>query len=95
MGYLFKEILDSNYCRGETYMPGYDIEIHKLLKEGKDGSIKTEIWTKITDKQTYKTISKRIFWEDDDGVYHDETPSLPAELRGRIDNVWIEKSRKW
>ena len=57
--------------------------------------MKTEIWTEITDKETCKTITKRIWWQDDDGIYHDETPSLPIELRQDVDNAWIEKSRKW
>ena len=76
-------------------MPDYNIKITKLLKERENGTMKTEIWTEITDKQTCKTISKRIWWEDDDGIYHDETPSLPIELREDVDNAWIEKSRKW
>ena len=76
-------------------MPDYDIEITKLLKERKNGTMKTEIWTEITDRETCKTITKRIWWEDDKGVYHDETPSLPIELREDVDNAWIEKSRKW
>ena len=76
-------------------MPDYDIEITKLLKKRKNGTMKTEIWTEITDRETCKTITKRIWWEDDKGVYHDETPSLPIELREDVDNAWIEKSRKW
>ena len=76
-------------------MPDYDIKINNLLKERKNGTMKTEIWTEITDRETYKTITKRIWWEDDEGVYHDETPSLPIELREDVDNAWIEKSRKW
>lgn len=76
-------------------MSDYDIKINKLLKVDRDGTIKTEIWTKIKDKKTFKTISKRIWWEDDEGIYHDETPDLPIDLRKDIDNAWIEKSRKW
>ena len=76
-------------------MPDYDIDIKRLLKEGINGNIKTEIWAAITDKETCKTMNKRIWWEDDDGVFHDGTPELPTELRGDVDNAWIEKSRKW
>lgn len=76
-------------------MPDYNIKITKLLKERENGTMKTEIWTEITDRETRKTITKRIWWEDDEGVYHDETPSLPIELREDVDNAWIEKSRKW
>ena len=76
-------------------MPDYDISIKRLLKEGINGNIKTEIWAAITDKETCKTMNKRIQWEDDDGVYHDGTPDLPVEFRSDVDNAWIEKSRKW
>ena len=76
-------------------MSDYDIRISRLLKEGKDGTIRTEIWTKIKDKKTCEIASKRIWWEDDDGIYHDGTSDLPIELRKDIDNAWIEKSRKW
>ena len=76
-------------------MSNYDIEISKLLKESENGTIKTEIWTKITDKRNYETITKRIWWQDDNGVYHDETPTLPCDVRQDVDNAWIEKSRKW
>lgn len=75
-------------------MPNYNIEIHRKLREGKEGSIKTEIWAEITDMITGTTMNRRIWWEDDDGVYHDETPDLPIELRDVVDNAWIEKSRK-
>jgi len=73
----------------------YDINIKKLLKEGEKGNIKTEIWAEITNRSNYETINRRIWWEDDDGVFHDGTPDLPIELRGDVDNAWIEKSRKW
>jgi hypothetical protein len=79
---------------GEEKMPDYQIEINKLLKKGKSGTI-AEIWAKITDVKTHQTINKRIWWQGDDGVYHDETPELPAEIRGAVDNAWIEESRKW
>jgi len=76
-------------------MSDYDIRINRLLKESRDGAIKTEIWTKIKDKKTCEIVSKRIWWEDNNGIYHDGTPDLPIELRKDIDNAWIEKSRKW
>lgn len=75
-------------------MPDYRIEIEKLLKEGRSGTI-TEIWAKITDRKTQETINKRIWWQDGNGVFHDETPELPVEIRGAVDNAWIEESRKW
>ena len=76
-------------------MSEYDVNIKRLLKEGKKGDIKTEIWAEIANKKTYVTMNKRIWWEDDDGVYHDGTSELPVELLDVVDNAWIEKSRKW
>ena len=76
-------------------MSEYDVNIRRLLKgDGKD-NIKTEIWAEITNRITYETMNRRIWWEDDDGVFHDEAPDLPIELRGDVDNAWIEKSRRW
>ena len=76
-------------------MSNYDINIKRLLKEGEKGNIKTEIWAEITDKETYEIINKRIWWEEDNGTFHDDTSKLPIELQGEVDNAWIEKSRKW
>ena len=76
-------------------MPDYGINIEKLFRESESGNCKTEIWAEITDRETCKAISRRIWWEDDEGAYHDETPDLPVELRGDVDNAWIEKSKKW
>ena len=76
-------------------MSEYDVNIKRLLKEGKKGDIKTEIWAEITNKKTYVTMKKPIWWEDEDDVFHDGTPDLPIELRGDLDNTWIEKSRQW
>lgn len=76
-------------------MSEYDINIKRLLKEGEKGNIKTEIWAEITNLDTSKTMTKRIWWKDDDGVFHDGTPGLPIHLRDAVDNAWIEKSRKW
>ena len=75
-------------------MSEYDINIKRLLKEGGKGNIKTEIWAEITNRSTYETMNRRIWWEDD-GVFHDGVPDLPMEVRGDVDNAWIEKSRKW
>lgn len=76
-------------------MPDYNIEITKMIKEGDKGNLKTEIWAEIKNKKTSMTMNKLIWWEDDNGTYHDGTPDLPTELRGMVDNAWIEKSRKW
>ena len=73
----------------------YDINIKRLLKgDGKD-NIKTEIWAEITNRNTCVTMNRRIWWEDDDGIFHDGTSELPVEFRDAVDNAWIEKSRKW
>jgi len=76
-------------------MSEYDVNIKRLLKEGKKGNIKTEIWAEITNKKTYVIINKRIWWEGEDGVFHDGTSELPVEFRDAVDNAWIEKSRRW
>jgi hypothetical protein len=73
----------------------YDINIKRLLKEGEKGNIKTEIWAEITNRSLCETTNRRIWWEGENGVFHDGTPDLPIELRGDVDNAWIEKSRKW
>ncbi len=76
-------------------MSNYEVNIKRLLKEGSKGSNKTEIWAEITDKKTCKTMNRRIWWEEDNGTFHDESPMLPAEVRTAVDNAWIEKRRKW
>jgi hypothetical protein len=76
-------------------MSDYDINIKRLLKKSEKGNIKTEIWAEITNLDTSKTMMKRIWWKDDDGVFHDGTPGLPIHLRDAVDNAWIEKSRRW
>jgi hypothetical protein len=76
-------------------MSEYDVNIKRLLKEGEKGDIKSEIWAEITNKNTCETMNRRIWWEDDNGVFHDGTPDLPIELQGDVDNAWIEKSRRW
>jgi hypothetical protein len=76
-------------------MSNYHVNIKRLLKQSTSGGKKTEIWAEITDKKTCTTMNRRIWWRDDDGIFHDETPDLPAEVRSYVDNAWIEKSRKW
>ena len=76
-------------------MPNYIVNINKLFKENSTGDKKTEIWAEITDIKNSTTMNRRIWWEDDNGVQHDETPNLPSEVREAVDNAWIEKKRKW
>jgi len=73
----------------------YDIEITRMIKDGERGNNKIEIWAEITNKETTTKMNKLIWWEDENGVFHDGTPGLPTELREKVDNAWIEKSRKW
>jgi hypothetical protein len=76
-------------------MSCYNIEINKKLRENRVGEIKTEIWAEIEDKCKGTTMKKLIWWQDDEGIFHDGTLDLEVELREEVDNVWIEKSRKW
>ena len=61
-------------------MTDYDIKIERLLKEGRKGNVKSEIWAEITNLDAGKTMKKRIWWKDDNGVFHDGTPGLPVNL---------------
>ena len=36
-----------------------------------------------------------IWWEDDEGIFHDGTKELSPKLKEAIDNAWLEKKRKW
>lgn len=76
-------------------MTDFDVNIKRLLKESESGDVKTEIWAEIINKETCSTTNERIWWEEDDGTIHDETPNLPIELRNKIDNAWLEKKGKW
>jgi hypothetical protein len=80
---------------GAVILSEYEIEISKMIKERKNGRIMTEIWARILNKKTCKRMNKRIWWEDENGIYHDGANGLPVELREAVDNAWIEKSRKW
>ena len=76
-------------------MSDYDVNISRMFRKTNNGMDRTEIWAEITDKNSCETLRKRIWWEDDDGVHHDETPTLPVDLRESVDNAWLEKKRKW
>ena len=76
-------------------MDGYEIELDRILKTGIDGKNKTEIWAKIRRLDSSEVDKMLIFWEDEEGHFHDETPNLPVEYRDLIDNAWIEKKRYW
>jgi hypothetical protein len=76
-------------------MTDYKVELNKIIKDEIKGKQKTEIWANITNLNTNESMDKLIFWKDDNGVLHDETPNLPTEIRDKIDNLWIEKKRIW
>ena len=76
-------------------MSAYDIKINRFLKEGEKGKLKTEIWAEIKGNKTNTTMNKLIWWQDENGAFHDNTPNLPVHLRKMIDNAWIETKRKW
>jgi len=80
---------------GGINLPDYIVNINRLFKKSSNGAKKTEIWAEITDLKNATTMNKRIWWEDTNGVHHDETPSLPIEVRKAVDNAWLEKKRKW
>jgi len=75
-------------------MSKYKIKINKLPSL-KDSNNKSEIWAEITDLKNCTTMNKLIWWEDENGIYHDNTPELPVNLREKVDNAWIEQKRKW
>jgi len=76
-------------------MSEYDINISRMFRTTKTGEKKSEIWAEIIDKDSCETLKKKIWWEDDEGTHHDETPSLPIDIRKAVDNAWIEKKRRW
>lgn len=69
------------------------IKIHRVIKEGGQGKQKTEIWAKIMDKEKNETEDALLWWEDDEGTFHDESPNLPVHLRDLVDNAWIEQRK--
>ena len=76
-------------------MTDYKIEINEILKKDFEDNKETGIWAKITNLETCKTIKKRIWWKDREGIMHDGTTELPVNLRDLVDNAWIENSRKF
>ncbi len=76
-------------------MNEYKVEIDRIIKKDVGGEDRTEIWAKIQNMETNQVMNKRIWWEDENGLFHDETPNLPVDLRDLVDNAWIEKRREW
>ena len=76
-------------------MTEYKVELDRILKKDVEGKAKTEIWAKILNLDTKEQTETLIFWQDEQGVFHDETPNIPADMRDAVDNAWIEKRRIW
>ena len=76
-------------------MPSYKVDIKKLFKKSDRGNKREEIWAEIINLEKDTTMNRRIWWEDENGVLHDETPNLPIDVREAVDNAWLEKKRKW
>ena len=76
-------------------MINYNVNIRRINKRNFCGESVTEIWADITNKKNYTTMKKKIWWQDDNGIQHDETPNLPIEVRNAVDNAWLEKKRRW
>ena len=76
-----------------TILNEFDVTIYK--KENVDLSKGIEeIWAKISNSDTGELIEKCIWWKDNKGRYHDESMNLPSEFRDKVDNAWIEFTRK-
>lgn len=71
----------------------YDVTIYSK-KESLLNHRLEEIWAKIMNLSTGELIDFCIWWKDDKGRIHDESPNLPIELRDLVDNAWIESCRK-
>jgi hypothetical protein len=76
-------------------MKNYNINIYKIKNNNNQKHNKSEIWAKITNKITNISIEKRILWIDENGIINDESVKLPPNIRDLVDNVWIERCKKW
>ena len=74
-------------------MTNYEIEINEILKDNLDKNKKNGLWAKIKNLKTGEIMNKRIWWVDQNGIYHDGTINLPVKLRGLVDNAWLEYSK--
>jgi hypothetical protein len=99
--YLYKyetiptTIYNNNHIKfWEMYLTDYKIEIKEILKKDCENNKESGIWVNITDLETRKTMKKRIWWKNRDGIMHDGTTDLPVNIRDLVDNAWIEYSRK-
>ena len=78
---------------GDYILQEYDVTIYDK-KDSLPYHRLDEIWAKIFNPSTGESIKACIWWKDDKGRFHDESPNLPVELRDVVDNAWIESFRK-
>ena len=74
-------------------LTSYEIEINEILKSDLDKNKKNGLWAKIKNLKTGEIMNRRIWWKDQDGIYHDGTFNLPVKLRVLVDNAWLEYSK--
>jgi hypothetical protein len=65
-----------------------------MLNRDKKENIKEEIWAEIINVDNGKKQKMLIWWKDNEGFYHDESPNLPIEFRDIVDNAWIRSANK-
>lgn len=70
----------------------YTIKIFKKKKSVTPHHL-DEIWAKVQHVKTGESKEFCIWYKDDEGIIHDETPNLPTKLRSLVDNAWIESCR--
>ncbi|MDG6218882.1 MAG: hypothetical protein QCI00_05535 [Candidatus Thermoplasmatota archaeon] len=73
-------------------MHEYAINIYKKKKSVTTHHL-DEIWARVQNVKTGESNDFCIWYKDDEGIIHDETPNLPTKLRGLVDNAWIESCR--
>jgi hypothetical protein len=71
----------------------YKIKINEILDNNSDKNKKPGIWVKIKNLKTGEIINKHIWWRDKDGIMHDDSVNLPAQIRDLVDNTWLEYRR--
>jgi hypothetical protein len=72
----------------------YEVKIRKINNDD-NPDIRKEIWANIVNQKTGEIIKRRIWWEDNKKIFHDESYNIPPKFRDLVDNAWIEQSRKW
>jgi hypothetical protein len=78
---------------GDDILQEYDIEIYGNEKSKLKDRL-AEIWANIKNIKTGESMNVCIWWKDNNGIIHDETPNLPVKLRDVVDNAWLESCKK-